>query len=121
MPGCCNPRRIIWRIVGRLWMVLTEKLGRTMANRLTKEAGQLALCRQRLSTAENAVLAGERKRLETSAARLDAMSPLKVLSRGYSITENNRALPLYRQVLYTPATISLSASIGAAQTPGWSR
>ncbi|MDD6239864.1 MAG: exodeoxyribonuclease VII large subunit [Oscillospiraceae bacterium] len=70
--------------------VLTEKLGRTMANRLTKEAGQLALCRQRLSTAENAVLAGERKRLETSAARLDAMSPLKVLSRGYSITENNR-------------------------------
>ena len=70
--------------------VLTEKLGRTMANRLTKEAGQLTLCRQRLSTAENAVLAGERKRLETSAARLDAMSPLKVLSRGYSITENNR-------------------------------
>lgn len=70
--------------------VLTEKLGRTMANRLTKEAGQLALCRQRLSTAENAVLAGERKRLETSAARLDAMSPLKVLSRGYSITEKNR-------------------------------
>ena len=70
--------------------VLTEKLGRTMANRLTKEAGQLALCRQRLSTAENAVLAGERKRLETSAARLDAMSPLKVLSRGYSITEDDR-------------------------------
>ena len=70
--------------------VLTEKLVRTMANRLTKEAGQLALFRQRLSTAENAVLAGERKRLETSAARLDAMSPLKVLSRGYSITENNR-------------------------------
>ena len=70
--------------------VLTEMLGRTMANRLTKEAGQLALCRQRLSTAENAVLAGERKRLETSAARLDAMSPLKVLARGYSITENNR-------------------------------
>ena len=70
--------------------VLTEKLGRTMANRLTKEAGQLALCRQRLSTAENAVLAGERKRLETRTARLDAMSPLKVLSRGYSITEDDR-------------------------------
>ena len=70
--------------------VLTEKLGRTMANRLTKEAGQLALCRQRLSTAENAVLAGERKRLETRAARLDAMSPLKVLARGYSITEDDR-------------------------------
>ena len=70
--------------------MLTEKLGRTMANRLTKEAGQLALCRQQLSTAENAVLAGERKRLETSAARLDAMSPLKVLSRGYSITEDDR-------------------------------
>ena len=70
--------------------MLTEKLGRTMANRLTKEAGQLALWRQRLSTAENAVLAGERKRLETRSARLDAMSPLKVLSRGYSITEDDR-------------------------------
>ncbi len=70
--------------------MLTEKLGRTMANRLTKEAGQLTLCRQRLSTAAIASLADERKRLETAAARLDAMSPLKVLSRGYSITENDR-------------------------------
>ena len=36
------------------------------------------------------MLANKRKRLETKAARLDAMSPLKVLSRGYSITENDR-------------------------------
>ena len=70
--------------------VLTEKLGHTMANRLTKETAQLTLCRQHLSTAETAVLANKRKRLETKAARLDAMSPLKVLSRGYSITENDR-------------------------------
>lgn len=70
--------------------VLTEKLARTMANRLTKESGRLTLCRQRLNTAETAVLANERKHLETKAARLDAMSPLKVLSRGYSITENDR-------------------------------
>ena len=62
--------------------VLTEKLGHTMANRLTKETAQLTLCRQHLSTAETSVLANKRNRLETKAARLDAMSPLKVSVQG---------------------------------------
>ncbi len=70
--------------------VLTEKLGRTMESRLNQASASLALRQQRLGTAEQAVLARQRKRLETAAARLDAMSPLKVLSRGYSITEDGQ-------------------------------
>lgn len=70
--------------------VLTEKLGRTMESRLSQASASLALRQQRLGTAEQAVLARQHKRLETAAARLDAMSPLKVLSRGYSITEDSQ-------------------------------
>ena len=71
---------------------LTEKLAGTMAQRLTKEAARLSLCQQQLGHAQAKVLSDQRKRLETTAARLDAMSPLKVLSRGYSITENDRGI-----------------------------
>ncbi len=71
---------------------LTEKLAGTMAQRLTKEAVRLSLCQQQLGHAQAKVLSDQRKRLDTAAARLDAMSPLKVLSRGYSITENDRGI-----------------------------
>ena len=43
---------------------------------------------ERLGHGLSAALSGERERLARLAAALDAMSPLKVLGRGYSIARN---------------------------------
>ena len=43
---------------------------------------------EKLGTAVERLLAGKRRAFETRGAALDAMSPMRVLSRGYSITEN---------------------------------
>ena len=46
----------------------------------------LALLRSRLLAAQNIMLDGNQKRFVRSAAALDALSPLKVLTRGYTLT-----------------------------------
>lgn len=48
----------------------------------------LALLRNRLSAAEDQQINQKMKKFVAMTAKLDAMSPLKVLSRGYSMTQN---------------------------------
>lgn len=50
----------------------------------------LQLLRTRLIGAQNNILHQVRQRFVANTAKLDAMSPLKVLSRGYSMTQNSR-------------------------------
>ena len=47
---------------------------------------QLASIEQRMATAGNNVIERHRSRIQTHAAQLHALSPLKVLGRGYSVT-----------------------------------
>jgi exodeoxyribonuclease VII large subunit len=70
--------------------LLTERLGRAMSQRLSSATGELEKRMQRLPNAAALSFSGKRKHFETLTAGLDAMSPLKVLSRGYSITETDR-------------------------------
>ena len=49
---------------------------------------------EKLAAALERELAGKRRSFETLGASLDAMSPLRVLSRGYSISEDEAGRPL---------------------------
>lgn len=53
---------------------------------LEQKQKSLALLHNRLTAAQQQNLAGSRRRYVELAAKLDAMSPLKVLTRGYSMT-----------------------------------
>lgn len=53
---------------------------------LEQKAQQLLLLKNRLVSAQNQSLAARKQKYIAAAAKLDAMSPLKVLTRGYSMT-----------------------------------
>ena len=51
---------------------------------------ELDRSRERLASAEEKILAVKRQRFVASTARLEAMSPLKVLTRGYAIVDDEK-------------------------------
>lgn len=69
---------------------MTVRMASAMTARLNLSREALQRRQERLPVAMKIQLDGQKKQLESMAGRLDAMSPLKVLSRGYSITENSR-------------------------------
>lgn len=69
---------------------LTNRLATNMEHQLQSASAQLMRRQERLPVAMKIQMDAQKKQLEAMAGRLDAMSPLKVLSRGYSITENSR-------------------------------
>lgn len=66
---------------------LTARLFRALDASIQTARGAYALREERLERAWSQADKERRQSLETLAVRLDAMSPLKVLSRGYSIAE----------------------------------
>ena len=48
----------------------------------------------RLAAAERDCVAGENRRFAAAAAALDALSPLKVLGRGYAVAQNGEGTVL---------------------------
>ena len=66
---------------------LMDRLGRAMLQRENLARAEVLSRQQKLKAAWEQSLHVRQRTAGTLAARLDAMSPLKVLSRGYSITE----------------------------------
>lgn len=56
---------------------------------LEQKRQQLLLLKNRLISAQNQSLAARKQKYIAAAAKLDAMSPLKVLTRGYSMTQRS--------------------------------
>ena len=64
-----------------------ERMTRAMGRRTVEAKAVLLRRQERIPAAWKAASEKRRRDLGTMAARLDAMSPLKVLARGFSITE----------------------------------
>ena len=61
-----------------------------LASKLNENQTRLALLKQRQTSAVKKVLDAKDENLKVKMASLDALSPLSVLRRGFSITENER-------------------------------
>lgn len=61
-----------------------------LAGRVAANGTRLAVLEQRQGAALKNLIGGKREYLKIAAASLDALSPLSVLGRGFSITENER-------------------------------
>ena len=79
---------------------LNERMARIMGQKLLQGRMALAARQEKLGTAWRAGNQQKSKTLGMLAARLDAMSPLKVLSRGFSILEDaeGRSIRSVRQL-----------------------
>lgn len=60
----------------------------------------------RLVSAQSQILARSRQRYVGSVAKLDAMSPLKVLSRGYSVVRNSE-----NQILRSTSDVQIGENL----------
>jgi exodeoxyribonuclease VII large subunit len=58
-----------------------------LSAKVSENHKRLALMEQRAQTAASGVTTGRQRDLEKAMAKLDALSPLSVLTRGYSITQ----------------------------------
>ena len=82
-------RRRLTELTGK--RVLTDPMAAVQDKRLLLDHVQKELCHAALAR-----LAAPRKELAALAASLDAMSPLKVLGRGFALVTNNEGKPLRR-------------------------
>lgn len=81
---------------------VSHRLGRAMNQQVLTARATLIRRADRLPEAWKAAGEYRTKQLGMLAARLDAMSPLKVLSRGYSITEDGRGQPVTTAQMLRP-------------------
>ncbi len=76
---------------------------------------ELDRSRERLAAAEEKILSGKRQRFVAATAKLDAMSPLKVLTRGYAITHDEKGNSIRSaEQLHSGDKITLRLSDGSA-------
>ena len=82
---------------------------------LQQQELHLEMLRQRLEHSGEVVLGKNRQRFERTAAKLDALSPLKVLGRGYAMVTREETVIRETTQLNPGDAISVSLSDGTAQ------
>jgi exodeoxyribonuclease VII large subunit len=79
-----------------------RRMGRTIAGRLSFAEQRLARTNDRMGAALDRILVTRRHRVDELAARLDALSPLKVLARGYAVARGTSGAVLRRATDFRP-------------------
>jgi exodeoxyribonuclease VII large subunit len=82
--------------------LLARRLGRTLTGQLTLAVQRLARTGDRLGAAAGRVLTGQRHRLTELAGRLESLSPLRVLARGYAVARARDGTVLKRVAQLEP-------------------
>jgi exodeoxyribonuclease VII large subunit len=78
----------------RVIAVLAQRLGRSLTNRTRFGAERLARTADRLHGAISGQIEARATRLAALSAKLDALSPLKVLNRGYAVARDDEGMVL---------------------------
>lgn len=80
---------------------------------LEQKGKDLRMLENRLVSAQSQILARSRQRYVGSVAKLDAMSPLKVLSRGYSVVRNSE-----NQILRSTSNVQIGENLTITLSEG---
>ena len=97
----------------RLEKVISQLSPLRLASKVSGEKIKLALLRQQLNSAIKKTVVEKNENLKIEMATLDALSPLSVLKRGFSITENARGEILRRaENVKTGETVKIRLSEG---------
>lgn len=80
---------------------------------LEQKEKDLRMLENRLVSAQSQILARSRQRYVGSVAKLDAMSPLKVLSRGYSVVRNSE-----NQILRSTSDVQIGENLTITLSEG---
>ncbi len=81
---------------------VARRMGRSVAARLAVADQRLARTADRMTASMDRIVAERRHRVRELAARLDALSPLKVLSRGYAVARTVSGDVLTRAAQFRP-------------------
>ncbi len=81
---------------------VARRMGRSVAARLAVANQRLARTADRMTASMDRIVAERRHRVRELAARLDALSPLKVLSRGYAVARTVSGDVLTRAAQFRP-------------------
>lgn len=76
-------------VTGRLERSASALTPMHLASRIARNDRRLALIEQRIRSNASELTDNRERAMATAVARLDALSPLAVLTRGYSITQNS--------------------------------
>jgi exodeoxyribonuclease VII large subunit len=88
--------------VNRLLDDLSVRLASGLAGRTRLGFERLARAEDRLQAALQSAVRGQRSRVDRLAAQLDALSPLRVLGRGYAVPLDPEGRVLKRRAEFTP-------------------